>query len=58
MTVYGNTILTLADIANEYPKGVLRDMTYMLAARSPLRRANTRANGSATRCTPRARSAA
>jgi len=38
MTVYGNTILTLADIANEYPKGVLRDMTYMLAARSPLRR--------------------
>jgi hypothetical protein len=36
MTTYGNTILTMADIANEYPKGTLRDMTYSLAARSPL----------------------
>lgn len=38
MTTYGNTILTMADIQNEYPKGTLRDMTYMLQARSPLMR--------------------
>lgn len=36
MTTYGNTILTMADIHNEYPRGVLRDMTYSLSARSPL----------------------
>lgn len=36
MTTYGNTILTMADIHNEYPRGTLKDMTYSLAARSPL----------------------
>jgi hypothetical protein len=38
MTVFGSDTLSTADVMNEYPKGTLRDMVYLLEERCPLQK--------------------
>jgi hypothetical protein len=38
MADLGSDVLSLADVMNEYPKGTLREMVYLLEQRCPLRR--------------------